>query len=66
MIIVWDLATGSIMRRIWLEAFNTYPSSIKLESNSLFVCGLDGRVRIVNMMSGRVVQTTCNFFLDFL
>ncbi|KAI3655631.1 hypothetical protein MP638_001174 [Amoeboaphelidium occidentale] len=57
MIVVWDLKTGSTLRRIWPEASNTFPQGAQLVSNSLFACGLDRRARIVNMISGRVVQT---------
>lgn len=67
MIIIWDLITGSIVKRIWLESSSTSPKSIQLVSNNLFVCGLDGRVRVVNMITGRVVQTISNFFkIDLL
>ncbi|KAI3655837.1 hypothetical protein MP638_002839, partial [Amoeboaphelidium occidentale] len=51
MIIVWDLVTGSIVRRIWLEGTRTFPKSIQLVRDSLFECGLDGRVRIVSMIT---------------
>lgn len=61
MIIVWDLVTGSILRRIWLEASNTSSQSIKLVSNDLFACGLDGKVRVINMISGRVVRVIGKF-----
>jgi WD40 repeat protein len=61
MVIVWDLISGSILRRIWLEATNTFPKSIQLAENNLFVCGSDGFVRIVDMISGRVDQTVGNF-----
>ncbi|KAI3658801.1 hypothetical protein MP638_002601 [Amoeboaphelidium occidentale] len=57
MVIVWDLICGSILRRIWLQATNTFPKSIQLSDNNLFVCRSDGIVRIVDMISGRVDQT---------
>jgi WD40 repeat protein len=65
MIIVWDLVTGSIVRRIWLEGTRTFPKSIQLVRDSLFECGLDGRVRIVSMITGRVVQTISNIIRDY-
>lgn len=64
MIIVWDLLSGSILRRIWLGASNTYPKSIQLAGDSLFVGGMDSKVRIVNMINGRVVQTFSNLLPD--
>lgn len=68
-IIVWDLKSGSVLRRIWLEASGTYPKSMQLVNSNLFVCGLDGKVRIVDMISGRVARTISNFkvncFIDF-
>lgn len=66
MIIVWDLLTGSIVRRIWLGAQGTLPSSIQLVENNLFVCGSDGMARMVNMITGRVVQTISNFMQIYL
>lgn len=60
MIIVWDLRTGSVLRRIPLEASNTYPKSIQFVKNNLYVFGQDSRLRIVNMLSGRAVQTIGN------
>jgi WD40 repeat protein len=61
MIIVWDLVSGSILRRIGLETSGTFPLSIQLASDALFVCGQDGIVRIVNMITGRVAHTISNF-----
>lgn len=65
MIMVWDLVTGSIVRRIWLGDTRTFPKSIQLVRDSLFECGLDGRVRIVSMITGRVVQTISNIIRDY-
>lgn len=65
MIMVWDLVTGSIVRRIWLGGTRTFPKSIQLVRDSLFECGLDGRVRIVSMITGRVVQTISNIIRDY-
>lgn len=57
MIILWNLITGSIMKRIWLGTSKTFPNSIGLLSNNLLVCGKDGKVRIVNIISSKVAQT---------
>ncbi|KAI3656214.1 hypothetical protein MP638_006869 [Amoeboaphelidium occidentale] len=48
-IIFWDLVTGSIVRRIWLEASKTFPSSVYLKNDTMFLCGYDSRARIVNV-----------------
>jgi len=50
MVIVWDLISGSIMKRIWLQAPRTLPSSMALWNNDLLVCGYDGKVRFVNVL----------------
>jgi WD40 repeat protein len=60
MIIVWDLVSGSVLRRISLGVSNTYPKSIQLVKNNLFVFGQDSRLRYLNMVSGRVVQSIGN------
>jgi len=61
MVIVWDLISGSIMKRIWLEAPSTFPTSMALWNNDLIVCGHDGKVRFFNMLAGRVAHTISNF-----
>lgn len=63
MIIVWDLVTGSVLKRIWLQSSRTSPSDFSLDGNNLFVSGTDSWVRIVNMVSGKVVQSFSNFVL---
>ncbi|KAI3659957.1 hypothetical protein MP638_004984 [Amoeboaphelidium occidentale] len=55
--IVWDLTTDSIKKRIWLGASKTFPNSIVLLGDNLFVCGKDGKVRVVNKISSKVAQT---------
>jgi WD40 repeat protein len=62
MIIVWDLVSGSIIRRVWLGTSNTFPTSINAAGNGLFVGGLDGKARIINLISGRI-QTISKFLL---
>lgn len=57
MIIVWDLITGSISKRIWLEGSNKLPTSIQVKSDTLFVCGFDSKVRLVNLITGKVAVT---------
>ncbi|KAI3656425.1 hypothetical protein MP638_003450, partial [Amoeboaphelidium occidentale] len=57
MIIVWDLDTGSILKRIFLKAFNTIIRSISVQSNQLFTGGSDGIVRHVDLLAGKVMKT---------
>jgi WD40 repeat protein len=60
MIIVWDLETGSILKRIFLRAFNTLISSISVQNNQLFTSGSDGIVRHVDLLAGKVMKTIGN------
>jgi WD40 repeat protein len=61
MVIVWDLISGSIMKRIWLEAPKTFPTTMALWNNDLIVCGHDGKVRFLNILAGRVAHTISIF-----
>jgi WD40 repeat protein len=54
MIVVWDLETGSVIRRIPLGAVDTRISHISLVNDQLFTGGLDWIVRQVNLRSGQV------------
>ncbi|KAI3655801.1 hypothetical protein MP638_001221, partial [Amoeboaphelidium occidentale] len=58
MIIVWDLETGSILKRIWLRSSGTRIRSIYLQDERVFMGGLDGEVRQIDLLSGKVVRTT--------
>jgi len=60
MIIVWDLETGSILKRIWLRSSGTLVESVCFQDNKVFAGGLDSKVRQVDLISGRVVRTICN------
>jgi WD40 repeat protein len=60
MIIVWDLETGSILKRIWLRSSGTLVDSVCFQDNKVFAGGLDSKVRQVDLISGRVVRTICN------
>jgi WD40 repeat protein len=59
MIIVWDLESGSVVKRILLRSFKTMVSGISLWNNQLFAGGQDKAVRQVDLMTGKVVRTTC-------
>ncbi|KAI3658638.1 hypothetical protein MP638_006420 [Amoeboaphelidium occidentale] len=57
MIIVWSLETGAVLKRIWVGSLNTQVQSISLQNNQLFTGGLDGKVRQINLITGKVVHT---------
>ncbi|KAI3655182.1 hypothetical protein MP638_007432, partial [Amoeboaphelidium occidentale] len=58
MIIVWDLESGSVVKRILLRPFKTMVTGISLWNNQLFAGGQDMAVRQVDLMTGKVVRTT--------
>ncbi|KAI3655673.1 hypothetical protein MP638_007017, partial [Amoeboaphelidium occidentale] len=57
MIIVWDLDTGSILKRIWLRASDTLITSLQVQNDLVIACGLDGKTRQIDLVSGRIVRT---------
>ncbi|KAI3656002.1 hypothetical protein MP638_005179 [Amoeboaphelidium occidentale] len=57
MIIVWDLNTGSILKRIWLRSSDTLIRSIWFQDEQVFAGGSDEKVRQVDLVTGRVVRT---------
>lgn len=57
MIIVWSLETGAVLKRIWVGSLNTQVQSISLQNDQLFTGGLDSKVRQINLITGKVVQT---------
>jgi WD40 repeat protein len=57
MIIVWDLVTGSILKRISLGASETRIQRIVLKNDQLFAGGLDGFARQINIRTGRVAKS---------
>jgi WD40 repeat protein len=59
-IIVWDLLTGSIIKRIWLRSSDTLVRSIYFQDAQVFTGGLDKKVRQVDLASGRITKTICN------
>jgi WD40 repeat protein len=66
MIIVWNLDTGSIMKRIWLRSPETLVTSLFLQDDQVFTGGFDNKVRQVDLVSGKVVKTICNYsFMTF-
>jgi WD40 repeat protein len=61
MLIVWDLDTASIIKRIWLGASGTLIERIALQGKQVYVGGLDEKVRYVDLNSGSVLRTLSKF-----
>jgi WD40 repeat protein len=57
MIIVWDLISGSVKKKIWLGATPTGIAKIIFRDNQLFTGGYDTRIRQIDLTSGKTVQT---------
>jgi WD40 repeat protein len=57
-VILWDLVTGSVLRRIWLGASNTVVTSVSLQNSWLFTGGEDRKVRQIDMITGKVTKIT--------
>jgi WD40 repeat protein len=55
-IIVWNLDTGSILRRIWLGSENAMILSMSFQDGMVFAGCIDGKVRNVNLVTGRIVR----------
>lgn len=60
MIVVWNLASGSIIKRILLAASNTYIISISYQNGQLFTGGDDRKARQIDLNSGRALKTISN------
>lgn len=61
MLIVWDLDTASIIKRIWLGASGTLIERLALQGKQVYVGGLDEKVRYVDLNSGSVLRTLSKF-----
>ncbi|KAI3660853.1 hypothetical protein MP638_006610 [Amoeboaphelidium occidentale] len=57
MIILWDLETGSILKRILLSRLDSRIRSIAVQNNLVVTGGLDSKARTIDLVSGRVVRT---------
>lgn len=66
MIIVWDLITGSILKRIWLRVSDTRIESIVIKDDVIIAGGLDNKVRQVDLVSSRIIRTIGKSKLRFL
>lgn len=60
MIIVWNLETGSVLKRIWLRSSETFVRVLYFKDDQVFAGGLDEKLRQVEIVSGRVLKTICN------
>ncbi|KAI3656986.1 hypothetical protein MP638_004260, partial [Amoeboaphelidium occidentale] len=61
MIILWDLESGSILKRIWLRSSNTLIQSMYYQDDQIFTTGYDSTVRQIDLGSGTVVRTIADF-----
>lgn len=57
LVVVWSLTTGSILRRIRLGSTKTFISSTAYANNQLFAGGIEGRLRHIDLATGRVART---------
>jgi WD40 repeat protein len=60
MIIVWNLETGSVLKRVWLRSSETFVRVLYFIDDQVFAGGLDEKLRQVEIISGRVLKTICN------
>jgi WD40 repeat protein len=57
MIVVWDLNSGAVLRRIRLGFTETFIKSISYENGQIYAGGVDQFVRRINLASGMVVKS---------
>lgn len=57
LIIVWDLETGSIMKRIRLSAIDALIVEMSYLNNYIFTGGEDKMVRQIDLVTGKVIKT---------
>jgi WD40 repeat protein len=57
-IILWNLETGSIVKRIWLRSSGTFVQNIFFGVNGIFTGGQDFKVRQIDVETGRLIRTT--------
>ncbi|KAI3657145.1 hypothetical protein MP638_002337 [Amoeboaphelidium occidentale] len=56
-VIIWDLVTGSVLKRISLGLTNTLVVAIYLQDNQLRVGSRDATLRRIDLISGRTINT---------
>jgi WD40 repeat protein len=54
MIIMWDLVSGSVLKRIWLGSLDTRVEVVVLHNDYLYAGGFDKRIRKVDMITGKI------------
>jgi WD40 repeat protein len=60
MIMVWDLNSATLMKRIWLGSSFTYVTTVAFIPNQVFTGGFDQKLRQVDLTTGRVLRTIGN------
>jgi WD40 repeat protein len=56
LIAIWDLDTGSIIRRIRLRETDTFIKSLSIVGDQLYCGGLDSQIRQFSLADGRLVR----------
>jgi WD40 repeat protein len=56
-VVLWDLLTGSVLKRIKLKQKQTIISTISVQDDQVFTGGFDSLVRQIDLTEGRVVKT---------
>jgi WD40 repeat protein len=57
LIIIWNLHTGSILKRIFVGVSNTQIQSISYQNGKIIMGGADRKVRQLDLVTGRVLRT---------
>lgn len=61
-VILWDLDTGSILKRIPLGASNTVVTKASYLNNQLFTGGYDNKIRQIDLVTGKVLKVVGKFY----
>jgi WD40 repeat protein len=56
-VIIWDLVTGSVLKRINLGSVNFLLIDMALQDNQLRVGGRDATLRRIDLISGRIITS---------
>jgi WD40 repeat protein len=60
MIMVWNLESGSLAKKIWLGSSGTLVISIDVKNDQVISGGNDGKLRSVDLVTGRVNAISSN------
>lgn len=66
MIMVWNLKSGSLVKKIWLGSSDTLVKSIDIKNDQVVSGGNDGKLRSIDLVTGRVTTIASNQFLLLL